>query len=162
MWSSILVTCSMRLWCQEGCCSHASFARSRSPRGLLLYSSLKGANPVELWGTSLMVNSTYGSSWSQSRSRRPYITPRPMALLSASIKCWSRCSERPLWKTEVQIWPTRSSLHIFFRTCDIKHVPWSVSISLAMPTRLNRSNSSLATAFPIAIQRGTASGYPVA
>ena len=44
--------------------SHVSLSTSSSPLGAYPYNSLKGENPMELWGTLLYVNSTYGGSQS--------------------------------------------------------------------------------------------------
>ena len=55
-----------------------------------------------------------------------------------------------------------SSRHISFRTWNMKHVLWSVRISLTMPTQLKRRNSSFAMVFPIGVHNGTTSGFRVA
>ena len=66
------------------------------------------------------------------------------------------------WYTEVRSWETWRRLSSCFMTRDMKQDPWSVNTSRAIPTRLNSSISSLATALVVAARRGRASGYLVA
>ena len=74
-------------------------------------------------------------------------------LRSICFKVLLNRSTSPLvwgWYTNVWSCLTCRRLSNPFNTRDMKHEPWSVSISLAIPTRLNRSISSLATALAVA------------
>ncbi len=57
---------------------------------------------------------------------------------------------------------TFSCRQVSFITVDMKHEPWSVRITSAIPTQLKSCTRSLATAFEVADRSGIASGKQVA
>lgn len=66
------------------------------------------------------------------------------------------------WNIEVLSCFTFSCRQVSFITVDMKHEPWSVRISSAIPTQLKSRTSSLAMAFEVADRRDVASGNRVA
>ena len=144
-------TCSIIVLWGEGCCSHASLARSRSPWGLRPYSNLNGEKPVDAWGTSQIENIRNGRSWSQ------LIPSISITFLNMHFNVWLNLSTRPSvwgWYTDV-----RYCLMRFVFT----HVPhyFAGHHSSGMPMRVNISTSSLAMPFEAMVRRGMASGYQV-
>ena len=98
---------------------------------------------VEAWGILRTAKRKRGRSWSQ------FLPSVSMAFLSICLSVLMNCSTSLTvwgWYTEVRCCFTWRRLRSSFNTRDMKQDPLSVSNSLAIPTRMNRSMSSLATA----------------
>ncbi len=84
-----------------------------------------------------------------------------MTFLSICLRVLLNLSTSPSvsgWNMEVLSCFTFSYRQVSFITVDMKHEPWSVRISSAIPTKLKSCTSSFATAFEVADRSGIASG----